>query len=30
MVGVIKGLESMHSAGFLHRDIKPQNILIKN
>lgn len=27
---VILGLEQLHLQGYLHRDIKPQNILIKN
>ena len=27
---VIKGLEQLHKAGYLHRDIKPQNVLMKN
>lgn len=26
---VIQGLEVVHRAGYLHRDIKPQNILLK-
>lgn len=26
---VIKGLEQLHKAGYLHRDIKPQNVLMK-
>ena len=26
---VIKGLEQLHKAGHLHRDIKPQNVLMK-
>ena len=26
---VIQGLEVLHSKGYLHRDIKPQNILLK-
>ena len=27
---VIKGFEQLHKAGYLHRDIKPQNVLLKN
>lgn len=27
---VIKGLEQLHNEGYLHRDIKMQNVLIKN
>lgn len=30
MVDVIKGLEQLHKAGYLHRDIKTQNVLLKN
>lgn len=26
---VILGLESLHSSGYLHRDIKAQNVLVK-
>lgn len=26
---IIKGLELLHQTGYIHRDIKPQNILIK-
>ena len=29
LVDVIYGLEQLHSSDYLHRDIKPQNILIK-
>jgi serine/threonine protein kinase len=29
MAEVIKGLYDLHQAGYLHRDIKSQNILIK-
>ena len=27
---VILGLETLHAEGYLHRDIKSQNVLIKN
>ena len=27
---VIVGLETLHQEGYLHRDIKSQNVLIKN
>jgi serine/threonine protein kinase len=27
---VILGLEELHSKGYLHRDIKLQNVLVKN
>ncbi len=27
---VIRGLEQLHNEGYLHRDIKLQNVLIKN
>jgi serine/threonine protein kinase len=29
MADVIRGLETMHTEGYLHRDIKPQNVLLK-
>ena len=29
MADVIRGLEAMHTQGYLHRDIKPQNVLLK-
>jgi serine/threonine protein kinase len=29
LVDVIKGLEYLHGRGYLHRDIKLQNILVK-
>ena len=28
MLNVIKGLRRMHGKGFVHKDIKPDNILI--
>lgn len=30
MRGICEGLRSLHQIGVLHRDIKPQNILLRN